>query len=48
MTYLILFTLYRNGFLEQNALSVGVTAVISKTDSVKVLVTRARDLLRAA
>ena len=42
---IILFTLYGSKFLEREALSVGVTAVISKDATVKTLVNRAQDLL---
>jgi CheY-like chemotaxis protein len=45
---IILFTLYGSKFLEREALSAGVTAVVSKDAAVKTLVNQARDLLRAA
>ena len=45
---IILFTLYGSKFLEREALSVGITAVVSKDATVKTLVNRAQDLLRAA
>ena len=45
---IILFTLYANKFLEQEAFSAGVTAVVSKDANVKTLVDQAKDLLRAA
>ncbi len=45
---IILFTLYHNRVLEQKALAAGVTAVVSKADSVSVLVNQVGDLLRAA
>jgi CheY-like chemotaxis protein len=45
---IILFTLYGSKFLEREALSAGVTVVVSKDAAVKTLVNQARDLLRAA
>ena len=45
---IILFTLYGNKYLEQAALSAGVTAVVSKETGVKALVNQAQDLLKAA
>jgi DNA-binding NarL/FixJ family response regulator len=45
---IILFTLYGSKFLEQEALSAGVTAIVSKDANVKTLVNQAQDLLRAA
>ena len=45
---IILGTLYANKFLEQEAFSAGVTAVVSKDATVKTLVNQAQDLLRAA
>jgi two-component system, NarL family, response regulator NreC len=44
---IILFTLYGNKFLEQEAFSAGVTAVVSKGDYFKTLVNQAQDLLGA-
>jgi CheY-like chemotaxis protein len=44
---IILFTLYENKVLEQRACSAGVTAVVSKVDSVKVLLNQAHQLLAA-
>jgi CheY-like chemotaxis protein len=45
---IILFTLYANKFLEQEAFSAGVTVVVSKDADVKMLVTQAEELLSAA
>jgi CheY-like chemotaxis protein len=45
---IILFTLHHNKFLEERASSVGVTAVVSKAESVKTLLNQADELLRAA
>jgi CheY-like chemotaxis protein len=45
---IILFTLYGSKFLEQEAFSAGVTAVVSKDRTVAKLVKQAHDLLRAA
>jgi|SRR5580704_8671323 CheY-like chemotaxis protein len=44
---IILFTLYQNKVLEQRASSAGVTVVLSKVDSVKVLLNQAHQLLAA-
>jgi CheY-like chemotaxis protein len=43
---IIVFTLYGNKYLEQAALSAGVTAVVSKLANVETLVNQAQDLLR--
>jgi CheY-like chemotaxis protein len=45
---IILFTLHDNKTLERKALSVGVSAVVSKADSMKTLLKQAEDLLRAS
>jgi DNA-binding NarL/FixJ family response regulator len=45
---IILFTLYGSKFLRREALSAGVTAVVSKEAALKTLVNEAEDLLRAA
>ena len=45
---IILFTLYANKFLEQEAFSAGVTAVVSKDANLKTLVSQAGELLSAA
>jgi CheY-like chemotaxis protein len=42
---IILFTLYANKFLEQEAFSAGITAVVSKNAALKTLVDQAQDLL---
>ena len=44
---IILFTLYADKFLEREAISAGVTAVVSKDAPVKTLVNQVKDLLRA-
>ncbi len=44
---IILFTLYGSKFLEREALSAGVTVVVSKDATVNTLVKQAQDLLRA-
>jgi DNA-binding response OmpR family regulator len=43
---IILFTLRDNKTLEREALSVGVSALVSKAASMKTLVNQAEDLLR--
>jgi DNA-binding NarL/FixJ family response regulator len=45
---IILFTLHDNETLEREALSVGISAVVSKAASMKTLVDQAKNLLRAA
>ena len=45
---IILFTLHGSKFLERDARSAGVTAVVSKDAAVTTLVNQAEDLLRAA
>ncbi len=45
---IIMFTLHSNKTLEREALSTGVTAVVSKDAALKTLVNQAEDLLRAA
>jgi CheY-like chemotaxis protein len=45
---IILFTLYANKFLEQEAFSAGVTVVVSKDVAVGTLIKQAEGLLRAA
>ena len=45
---IILFTLHENNAVEREALSVGVSAVVSKSASMKTLVHQAEDLLAAA
>jgi CheY-like chemotaxis protein len=45
---IILFTLYHNKLLEQKASSAGITAVISKAESLKTLLNQADELLKAA
>ncbi len=45
---IILFTLHGSKFLEREALSAGVTVVVSKDATANTLVNQARDLLRAA
>jgi DNA-binding NarL/FixJ family response regulator len=45
---IILFTLHGNKCLEREALSAGVTAVISKEVNVTTLINEAQELLRAA
>jgi CheY-like chemotaxis protein len=45
---IILFTLYNNEVLERRACSAGVTAVVSKAESVKTLLNQADELLRVA
>ena len=44
---IILFTLHANNFLEREALSAGVTAVVSKDTTLTTLVNRAEALLAA-
>jgi hypothetical protein len=44
----IMFTLYANKFLEQEAFSAGVTVVVSKDVAVGTLIKQAEGLLRAA
>jgi CheY-like chemotaxis protein len=48
MVPIILFTLHHDRFLKQKALSVGVTAVISKEERVNTLFNQAQCLLQAA
>jgi len=45
---IILFTLYANKFLEQEAFSAGVTVVVSKDVAVGTLIKQEEGLLRAA
>jgi DNA-binding NarL/FixJ family response regulator len=45
---IILFTLHDNETLEREALSVGISADVSKAASMKTLVDQAKNLLRAA
>jgi CheY-like chemotaxis protein len=45
---IIMFTLHSKKTLEREALSTGVTAVVSKDAALKTLVNQAEDLLRAA
>src|SRR4029077_10906369 len=44
---IILFTLYADKFLEREAISAGITVVVSKDAALKTLVNRAQELLRA-
>jgi CheY-like chemotaxis protein len=48
MVPIILFTLHHDRFLKQKALSVGVTAVVSKEERVNTLFNQAQCLLQAA
>jgi CheY-like chemotaxis protein len=44
---IILFTLYADKFLEREAISAGITVVVSKDAALKTLLNRAQELLRA-
>jgi CheY-like chemotaxis protein len=44
---IILFTLYADRLLEREALSAGITVVVSKDAALKTLLNRAQELLRA-